>query len=874
MDGILRFGASELSFFFSFSLPNDASPILFRIGGGTSTMAAVIAFFLFSVISLSSCEARDTITRDTGLKDGETLVSAGGKFELGFFTLGGRPSGYRYVEIRYTSDSGRPVPVIWVANKETPLADDSSGAISINENGSLVVTDGRDQNPLWSTPGSIALRNTSARLWDTGNLVLLDMDTEEIVWESFDHPDHAFVSQMKVGINVYTNQSRFLKSWKGPSDPSVGNFTLGISPLKPYQTVIWADSGIHWRSGPWNSRTFLGVPWMTSFYLNGFSFTTEGGSVDFRAEIFNESESNQTLFMLNSTGSLERLIWGVDSKAWVSNGGVPMSECDVYGKCGPSGVCNPLQSPLCTCLRGFEPRFEEEWSKGNWTGGCVRRNPLSCEANGSSAAEKKEHGFLRLQNVKPPDSIAWLSFDGAQGCEGLCLRNCSCAAYAFDDGIGCMFWREELMDLQQFPIDGVDLYLRLPVSELVPGGQKRAVPGGKKRVEVIVVTVVVLGTTTICVFVFLVWRWIARHGEPGESDEANQRGNHAVGSATNSLPINLKQEQGPELPIFDFIVVSHATDNFSPANMLGEGGFGPVYKGRLPGGQEIAVKKLSRSSGQGLQEFRNEVLVISKVQHKNLVRLLGYCVHGEEKMLVYEYMPNKSLDAFIFDEKKLDWPQRFHVIEGIARGLLYLHRDSRLKIIHRDLKASNILLDNDLNPKISDFGLARIFGGDQIQEKTKRVVGTYGYMSPEYAMEGRFSEKSDIFSFGVLLLEIVSGKKNTSFYNDEHSLNLLSLAWKLWNNGQALELIDSVLSSTYSEPEVKRCIHVGLLCVQEFAVDRPSTSAITLFLGTDTVISPIPKQPAFTVAKSRESPSSSDEGSSINNVTITTLDGR
>uniref|UniRef100_F6HCT3 Protein kinase domain-containing protein n=1 Tax=Vitis vinifera TaxID=29760 RepID=F6HCT3_VITVI len=188
-----------------------------------------------------------------------------------------------------------------------------------------------------------------------------------------------------------------------------------------------------------------------------------------------------------------------------------------------------------------------------------------------------------------------------------------------------------------------------------------------------------------------------------------------------------KQGSGSELPLFNFKCVAAATGNFSDENKLGQGGFGPVYKGMLPGGEEIAVKRLSRRSGQGLEEFKNEMTLIAKLQHRNLVRLLGCCIEGEEKMLLYEYMPNKSLDFFIFDPAKqaeLDWRKRFTIIEGIARGLLYLHRDSRLRIIHRDMKASNILLDEEMNPKISDFGMARIFGGDQNEANTTRVVGT------------------------------------------------------------------------------------------------------------------------------------------------------
>ncbi|KAG4178034.1 hypothetical protein ERO13_A10G016300v2 [Gossypium hirsutum] len=224
-------------------------------------------------------------------------------------------------------------------------------------------------------------------------------------------------------------------------------------------------------------------------------------------------------------------------------------------------------------------------------------------------------------------------------------------------------------------------------------------------------------------------------------------------------------ERSREFPSIQLDILLAATNHFSDENKLGQGGFGPVYKGTLADGKEIAVKRLSETSSQGLVEFKNEIMLIAKLQHRNLVRLLGCCLEKNEKLLVYEFMPNKSLDVFLFDSKlaaQLDWQKRFNIIKGIARGILYLHEDSRLKIIHRDLKASNVLLDYEMNPKISDFGMARIFE-DKNEANTNRLVGTYGYMAPEYAMEGLFSIKSDVFSFGVLLLEIISGKKEQWF---------------------------------------------------------------------------------------------------------------
>uniref|UniRef100_A0A803NZ09 Protein kinase domain-containing protein n=1 Tax=Cannabis sativa TaxID=3483 RepID=A0A803NZ09_CANSA len=302
----------------------------------------------------------------------------------------------------------------------------------------------------------------------------------------------------------------------------------------------------------------------------------------------------------------------------------------------------------------------------------------------------------------------------------------------------------------------------------------------------------------------------------------------------------------PESLQFDLATIEAATNKFSAK--LGEGGFGEVYKGKLPNGQEIAVKRLSKGSGQGTEEFKNEVVVLAKLQHRNLVRLLGFCLEGKETLLVYEFVPNKSLDYFLFDtdrQGELTWQLRYKIIGGIARGILYLHEDSQLRIIHRDLKASNILLDAEMNSKISDFGMARMFDVDQTRGNTNRIVGTYGYMSPEYAMHGQFSLKSDVYSFGVLVLEIISGKKNSSFYESDYAEDLLSYAWKLWKEGNPLKLLDPTVAQSYSENEVVRCINIGLLCVQEDPEDRPTMKTIVLMFNSYSITLAVPKQPAF-----------------------------
>ncbi|KAK3123412.1 hypothetical protein QOZ80_8AG0630370 [Eleusine coracana subsp. coracana] len=356
------------------------------------------------------------------------------------------------------------------------------------------------------------------------------------------------------------------------------------------------------------------------------------------------------------------------------------------------------------------------------------------------------------------------------------------------------------------------------------------------------------------VFLWLCWRRQARGPAPSHIAHANNN------ESIDSLLLHIS-------------TLRDATDNFADSNKLGEGGFGAVYKGVLPDGQVIAVKRLSHSSEQGIQELKNELVLVAKLQHKNLVRLVGVCLQEHEKLLVYEYMPNRSIDTILFDPEKrkdLDWERRFRLINGIARGLQYLHEDSQLKIIHRDLKASNVLLDSDYTPKISDFGLARLFGRDQSREVTNRVVGTYGYMAPEYAMRGHYSMKSDVFSFGVLILEIISGISSSRSFDNEQYVDILNLVWQHWTVGTIGEIMDTSLRGNAPGDQVLQCVHIGLLCVQENPVDRPMMSTVNTMLSSASSL-PAPLKPVFIPT----SQSTSISGTrSLNEVSVTELEPR
>ncbi|KAM3385146.1 hypothetical protein ACQJBY_009225 [Aegilops geniculata] len=299
--------------------------------------------------------------------------------------------------------------------------------------------------------------------------------------------------------------------------------------------------------------------------------------------------------------------------------------------------------------------------------------------------------------------------------------------------------------------------------------------------------------------------------------------------------------------IFELAALQEATENFSEKNKLGEGGFGIVYKGILADGQEIAVKKLLGGTGSGLYQLHNEVQLLAELQHKNLVRLQGFCSHRDDTLLVYEYIKNGTLDNFLFvetsEENTLSWEQQHNIILGIAKGILYLHEDSSMRIIHRDLKPNNILIDDGMDPKIADFGLARLLGEGHTHTKTARAVGTLSYMAPEYAIHGRVSPKIDIFSFGVLVLEIVTRRRNSSS-DDRDEVNLISDVWNCWTKGTVSQMIDPSLDE-HARSQALRCIHIGLMCVQSDPDDRPYISSVILMLTRDNTEIQAPAQPAF-----------------------------
>ncbi|KAL2331507.1 hypothetical protein Fmac_019088 [Flemingia macrophylla] len=811
----------------------------------------------------------DTIAPGQSLKDKETLVSANGAFEVGFFNFGDPNS--QYLGIWYRGIS--PRTVMWVANRDAPVR--SSGVLNVTYEGNLVIFNGSGAI-VWSSNTSTTAKKPIVQLLETGNLVVKEESNPKILlWQSFDLPGDTLLPGMRIRSNMVSGGFTSLTSWRDTQDPGRGEYSYHIDTRGFPQVVIAKRGALLYRVGSWNGNILSGISSETLYKYFNFSFVITEKEVSYGYELLNRSLVSR--YIITSTGQIQRFFLSDLTDSWQLFYSGPSDECDNYAICGVNSDCDVSNSPTCECFQGFIPKSLENWNSHNWSEGCVRRVNLDC---GNS------DGFLKYQGMKLPDtSTSW--FDKSMSleeCEKFCMKNCSCTAYANldirDGGSGCLLWFNNIMDVRKLTSGGQDLYIRVAASEL---GSLRSgclnfsnlvfntafnLSGHNKGLNKKMLAGILVGCIVFILAMIILGVTILRRKKlenPGRNQIVSWK-NHTDNTEKDQI----------DIPIFDFSTIANATSNFSISNKLGEGGFGPVYKGTLTNGQDIAVKRLCNDSGQGPKEFINEVVLIANLQHRNLVKLIGCCIQDDERILIYEFMMNRSLDYFIFDvgrKSLLHWALRFQIICGIARGLLYLHEDSRLRIIHRDLKTSNILLDENMNPKISDFGLARTFGGDEIEGKTKRVVGTYGYISPEFAARGNFSVKSDVFSFGVIVLETVSGKKNTECF-DHHDHDLLGHAWRLWCEERPLKLIDESLdeSIAQAEDDVLRCIQIGLLCVQDRPEYRPDMSVVILMLNGEKPL-PRPREPAFYPHQSSSSTGNS-KLQSTNEVSMSSLGAR
>jgi hypothetical protein len=397
------------------------------------------------------------------------VISEGQNFELGFFSPGNSSS--RYVGIWYYNNTDPAV--IWVANRGSPISD-KSGVLRIGDDGNLMVFDGNNSE-VWSSNASITSRNTTARLGISGNLILSGSDNRDY-WQSFNDPTDTFLPGMRVEVNDQMGENRAFISWKSANDSSTGSYTMGVDPRGSPQIVIWEGENRRWRSGHWDGRVFLGVPNMPGNYMYGFGLSEKdnNGSRYFTYTPINSGDKLR--FRIGWDGYEEQLIWEEDKGKWGVIQSQPDSanDCELYNKCGDFGVCSVSDSPICTCMKGFDPRYPDQWNRGNWSGGCLRRTQLQCQRNISNVTvgNDGEDGFFDLKCMKLPDFTDLTNMRVNESCEDKCLQNCSCVAYSEVEEIGCMIWTGDLIDIQHFATGGNTLSIRLAHADL--GGKLKS----------------------------------------------------------------------------------------------------------------------------------------------------------------------------------------------------------------------------------------------------------------------------------------------------------------------------------------------------------------------------------------------------------------
>ncbi|KAI4346178.1 hypothetical protein L6164_013250 [Bauhinia variegata] len=730
------------------------------------------------------------------LNSSSQLLSKNGRYRIDFSdtSFDEVDTGFTYLQICDREYGGY---AIWIAKPNQPFSSNNSSAVlTLDDSGELKITcQGGEPIILYSPPQ--AINNTVATLLDNGNLVLQEPhpngSTKKLLWQSFDYPSDTLIPGMKLGVSHKTGHTWSLTSWLTNTYPSSGSssFKLEWDP-KVSELIIRRGEKVYWKSGVLKrNKRFENI---AEEAQNGYEYIIVSNEDEhyFSYHTQNGEKDSVAIWNLMFNGDLKDANQNFIAKA---------SNCYGY----------------------------------NTDGGCQIWNLPSCRHKDDVFVPFT--GFFNTSSFGLVDSNNSL---GISDCRETCWNKCG-----NDDCVGyrSRFVKNETACLINYRsssgpfIESADgfPYFILKNSQVDHKGTKTWLWVSAATVGALIIS---------CAGIIS----LVRKRRKAQKKTTSNAVLDLVSFYGSVDAIELsKEKNGHDINVFSYASVMAATNNFSSENKLGEGGFGPVYKGKIKMGKEVAIKRLSKSSKQGSNEFRNELRLISELQHMNLVQLLGCCVQGEENILIYEYMPNKSLDFILFDpsqSKLLDWRKRFKIIEGITQGLLYLHKYSRLKIVHRDLKASNILLDENMNPKISDFGLARIFT-QEAGGNTTRIVGTHGYMSPEYIMKGAFSAKSDVYSFGILLFEIIGGRRNNNLYDPNCPLNLVGYAWDLWKEGAGLEMVDPSVNDSFIPDQVLRCIHVALLCTQERPVDRPSMSDVLSMLTNENAVLPLPHRPAF-----------------------------
>ncbi|XP_011039683.1 PREDICTED: G-type lectin S-receptor-like serine/threonine-protein kinase SD2-5 [Populus euphratica] len=688
--------------------------------------------------------------------------------------------------------------VIWSANRGSPVS--NSDKFIFGGDGKVSLQKG--EAVVW-TADTGGKRVSAIEMRDSGNLVLLG-NGGSVLWQSFSHPTDTLIS----------NQD-FVDGMKLVSDPNSNKLThileiksgdimlsAGFQTPQPYWSIqkerrMTIDKG----GGKVAVASLSGNSW--KFY--------DGNKVFLSQFIFSDStDANGTsIAVLGNDGFIS--FYNLDDGGSDSQTKIPSDPCSRPEACDAHYVCSG--NNVCQCPSGLSNRLN-----------CQTEAVSSCDrSNGStelvSAGDRLNYFAL---GFVPPSSRTDL-----EGCKSACRGNCSCLAFFFHNSSGNCFLFSDIGSFQNSNAGSSFVaYIKVPRDG---GSGSNAGGDGSGFKSFPIVVIIVIGTLiAICGLFYMAFRYHRKKKKMLESPHNTSEDENFL-ETLSGMPIR-----------FSYRDLQTATNNFSVK--LGQGGFGSVYQGALPDGTQLAVKKLE-GMGQGKKEFRAEVSIIGSIHHHHLVRIKGFCAEGTHRLLAYEFMANGSLDKWIFKRNKeeflLDWETRFNIAVGTAKGLAYLHEDCDVKIIHCDIKPENVLLDGQFLAKVSDFGLAKLMNREQSHVFTT-LRGTRGYLAPEWITNYAISEKSDVYSYGMLLLEIIGGRKNFDPTESSEKSHFPSYAFKMMEEGRLKEILDSKLRLDNDDDRVSTSIKVALWCIQEDMNLRPSMNKVVQMLEG---LSPVPLPP-------------------------------
>ncbi|KAI3675437.1 hypothetical protein L1987_85027 [Smallanthus sonchifolius] len=549
-------------------------------------MTKIKLIFGFLVLYASiTTHATDAISANQIIRYNETIISPLETFELGFFNPGNSTN--HYVGIWYKKISTGTV--VWVANRNTPLTH-TSCELTLTHQGVLILRDATKGNVVWSSANSSAtsVRNPIGQLLDTGNFIIYEegdvINQENPIWQSFDFMTDTLLPGMKQGWNLITGIERRFTSWKSDVDPAFGNFSYWIDTRGYPQLILTEGQEIKFRGGPWNGLGFSGISNLRPNPFYSFTFVVNQREIYYQYNLIDTSVI--TRLVLQPSGRIERLLWIDNKQEWNLYLTRQNDLCDQYAVCGPFGSCNIGKSPVCECLKGFEPTSPDQWKITDWSEGCRHTIPLDC---------KPGEGFNKYSKLKLPDTRgSWYNETMTLvECEKMCKRNCSCTAYTTSNisgtGSGCLLWFGDLIDIRTFAENGDALYIRfLSHYVLTDSIENSRSSSAGRRVRVIVPVALVV--SVILVSICLFYRFNGTRQQQ-EGTSRNKFGHD---------PENRSGDEDLELPLFGLSTILKATNNFLINNKLGEGGFGPVYKGVLEDGKEIAAWAL-HNEGRSLQ---------------------------------------------------------------------------------------------------------------------------------------------------------------------------------------------------------------------------------------------------------------------------------